>query len=83
MIPAECSTFRADEAIPLDTTYSMEAPGGDTQQQEVGAAEAGGERSLHRCENCWQKGLKREKETPDLSPLQHKKREGNVSILKY
>ena len=27
MIPAECSTFRADEAIPLDTTYSMEAPG--------------------------------------------------------
>ena len=42
MIPAECSTFRADEAIPLDTTYSMEAPGGDTQQQEVGAAEGQG-----------------------------------------
>ena len=83
MIPAECSTFRVDEATPLGTTYSMEAPGGTPSGRRLELQRLGVREACTDGENCWQKGLKREKEAPDLSPLQHKKMEGNVSILKY
>ena len=87
MIPAECSTFRADEVIPLGTTYGMEAlrgtPSGRRLEAEHELQRLGVREACTDVENCWQKGLKREKETPGLLPLQHKKREGDVSVLKH